>query len=546
MSRQRGKATLAGVKGAELLSALKAALVPSKPPEQLAPPQRHGSARPPIEQELTAVARRRAPFPTKRVQHGIKKAKEPQKEVIKVRDRQLFMQMVKAAQSFAAPQTITRKIALATSDLGASAFDRVTRLHGTVTSFTANHRGGAEVSNADRELVAKRIKASATDVVALVDRDDGHFIGYDFGTSTTKAVARHPYNLSKPAFAVDVPLMCASGGQTHLWPTVVWWDRATDRFSALPAESAICLDSFKSALIEGQARQICCASGMSMEEAATAFLTLHIAYMLGSCRDQAESFKLAGINFGVPVAALAEAKKVRSFERVVRAALSLVPLSTRLSLADVRTALGCENESAIPFNLFTELAGAIAGYCAAPRYYVGGHMIVDCGSATLDMASFLLDGTTSKPVCIYDARVEALGADACTAYAEAGASVEDCRNAARWQEHLVFKGTRESARARFMQDEGRYPYQVILIGGGIHSDVHEPLFERMEAAFHRPFHRPQLSLGLQFDEECEPGRLILADGLARDPIDLREVAMPRDLPPLTIYQAPEMITKDQV
>jgi hypothetical protein len=68
----------------------------------------------------------------------------------------------------------------------------------------------------------------------------------------------------------------------------------------------------------------------------------------------------------------------------------------------------------------------------------------------------------------------------------------------------------------------------------------------MEAAFHRPFHRPQLSLGLQFDEECEPGRLILADGLARDPIDLREVAMPRDLPPLTIYQAPEMITKDQV
>jgi hypothetical protein len=283
-----------------------------------------------------------------------------------------------------------------------------------------------------------------------------------------------------------------------------------------------------------------------MEEAATAFLAQHIAYVFGGCRERSQSLSVAGINFGVPVAALAETTKVRSFERVVGAALSLVRLAAGFGLADVRAALRASTAPSVPFCLFTELAGAIAGYCAAPRHYVGGHMIIDCGSATLDMASFLLDGTTSKPVGIFDARVEALGADACEAYIEAGASMDDCRGAARWQEHLVYKQTLGRARARFMQDEGRYPYQIIVIGGGVHSEVHAPLLKRMEAAFHRPFHRPQLSLSLHHDESCEPGRLILADGLARDPIDLREVAMPRDLPPAPVYHAPEMITKDQV
>jgi hypothetical protein len=474
------------------------------------------------------------------------KPKAPKKEIIKVANSRLFRQMMEAAQAAARPTAVTPKAISAGSDLGAAAYQRVTKLHEKVTSFTATHRAGASVSSADRELIQDRIRVGGADITAIIDPDDGHFIGYDFGTSTTKAVARHPYNVAETPFAVEVPFTLASGGQAHLWPTILWWDRAADRFSALPAENAVSLDSFKSALIEGHAHRICCGSGITMEEAATAFLSLQVAYVLGACVERADSFRLAGMNFGVPVAALADAAKVRAFERVVGAALSLVPQASGLSLKDVRGALRQEHEPAIPFSLFTELAGAIAGYCAAPRHYVGGHMIVDCGSATLDMASFLLDGATSKPVGIFEARVEALGADACHAYIEAGATAEDCRGASRYQEHLVFAKTLERARDRFLQDEGRFPYQLILIGGGVHSEVHEPLLERMEPAFNRPFHRPQLSLGLQYNESCEPGRLILADGLARDPIDLREVAMPRDRPPPPIYQPPEMITKDQV
>lgn len=161
------------------------------------------------------------------------------------------------------------------------------------------------------------------------------------------------------------------------------------------------------------------------------------------------------------------------------------------------------------------------------------------------MATFILDGVNLRPIAIYDARVEQLGADACSIYQALGATLDECRRASRYQEHLVYRRTLEFSTSPFVQHEHRYPYQIILVGGGIHSQVHEPLLTTMETAFHRKFHRPALAPGLRYDANCEAGRLILADGLARDPIDLRAVAMPGE-PPRRRNALPEMITNDQM
>jgi hypothetical protein len=380
-------------------------------------------------------------------------------------------------------------------------------------------------------------------VEGIVDADDGFFLGYDFGTSTTKAVARYPYGGVDNAFAIEVPGGFGAG-QPHLWPTAIWFDHVTKRFSLIPAENLACLDSFKTALIGEQAHRMTKA-GVTAGHAAVAFLALHLAYCIGAALEQEPKFKLAGINVGTPVATLKHAPGIAMFERVLNAALFLVPVAPSLTLADVQSAFETERPARLPYALHTELAGAIAGYCSMLRPYVGGHMIIDCGSATLDMATFALDGVDLRPIAIYDARVEQLGADACSVYQRDGASFDECRRASRYQEHLVYKKTREFSAAPFVQREGRYPYQIILVGGGIHSHVHEPLFGAMENAFHRPFHRPQLAPGLRYDANCEAGRLILADGLARDPIDLRKVAMPGDPPPRRDC-LPDMITKDQM
>jgi hypothetical protein len=138
-----------------------------------------------------------------------------------------------------------------------------------------------------------------------------------------------------------------------------------------------------------------------------------------------------------------------------------------------------------------------------------------------------------------------MGADACEAYERLGASAETCRRAARYQEHLVYADTIARDSGYFRQDRGAYPYQIILTGGGIHSSTLAPFLERMEMAFHRPFYRPELSSDVEYEPRCEAGRLILADGLARDPAQLRDVVMPADRPQLCSPQV-EFVSKDQV
>jgi hypothetical protein len=540
MARKPPKATLGSSKGGSLLAELKKMMEHQAPPISQA--SASGSApRPASQVEPKTRAHRGRPLHAPKTPAPRPK-REKGKEYIKFPTPQLRFAALAEIKKIGTPLSVSKASSSCLNDLGEGAFKKLLGLRGGLEGFSAAFTGGSGLPPGSDPAVARRIATGAESLDEIVDTDDGFFLGYDFGTSTTKAVARYPYGGIDDAFAIDVPRGISV--QPHLWPTALWFDRVTERFSLTAAPGSVSLDSFKEALIEGKGLRICAGSGVTMAEAAVGYLALHFAYCLGSGCEQLPKFKIAGINVGVPVATLKATPTVELYERVVKAALFLVPFAQTLTLDQVKFALDAAEGSSIPTSLHTELAGAIAGYCAMPRPYVGGHMMIDCGSATLDMASFALDGLSLRPIAIYEARVEHLGADACVAYQTVGASKEECRAAARYQEHLVFARTLQFDRPRFGQSEGAFPYQVILVGGGIHSEVHEPLFETMEQAFHRSFYRPELAPGLRYDRDCEAGRLILADGLARDPIELRKVSMPGDPPPRPA--GPKMITKDQV
>jgi hypothetical protein len=542
MAHKPPKATLASSKGGSLLSELKKKMTPEEPVRS--DTMAKGSAgRPEIEEELKAAFAHRGGPPSARRAPAPKVKREKSKEYIKIADPELRRAVLAEVRKIGASKSASSPTADCRNDLGERAFKRLAALRSGLDGFSASYNHGDGRPPTVDDAISRRISVGAQQVDDVVDADNGFFLGYDFGTSTTKAVARYPYGGIDDAFAIDVPSSVSN--EPHLWPTTVWFERRSGRFSLTRSGDALCLDSFKEALIEGRGLRICAGSGVTMAQAAVGFLALHFAYCLGSAVEQHAKFKLAGVNIGVPVAALKATPTVKLFEQVVNAALFLIPFAPALTLDAVKSALEAAERSRVAAMLHTELAGAIAGYCAMPRPYVGGHMIIDCGSATLDMASFALDGLSLRPIAIYDARVEHLGADACTVYQQLGASMDECRGASRYQEHLVFARTLQFERARFAQSDGAFPYQVILVGGGIHSGVHEPLFKNMESAFHRGLYRPELAPGLRYNAACEAGRLILADGLARDPIDLRQVAMPGD-PPVRPVPLPEVISKDQV
>lgn len=540
MTKRRG---LGDAKGAELLRALSEKMKA----EWTSPLKGEGNKQqlsrkspvPTVEQELIqrAANRRRRSPPVK----SIAKKKEDMIEVLRVPSGQKAAIMAAMREGTAAVEESKPKVK--TTDFGEAAYRRISLLSSDLDSFAATHCASEHVSQMSKDAIERRIALGAARCGDMLDPDDGYVIGYDFGTSTSKSVLRHPYRGAGAAFAIALPGDWGSSGQSHLWPTVIWYDEATERFSPVPERNSRCLSGFKSALIEGRGHRSCCDTSITMTDAASAFFAMHVAYLLGSALERDPSIKIAGINVGIPVAALGINPAQKLFEKTLLVGLSLVPYARELDLTILRSAWDLD-EPVVPFSVFPELSGAIAGYCMAPRYFQGSHMIIDCGSATLDIASFALTNS-DWPIGIYNARVEPLGADACRDYIARGAREEDCREAARFLEFDVYRASR-SKSGGFLQNEGKFPYQVILIGGGINGEVHKPFLDKMEQAFHRGFHRPTLAADLDFETDTDPGRLIMADGLARAPIDLREVALPAAKPSVVSTCIPDMISKDQV
>lgn len=539
MASGRGGGRLGDVKGGDALSTLLKTLAketPAKPP-----------AAPASREDLAAAMTRRnriAPPPSQQARKAAAKVKS-KKEVIKI-PRRLAEEAIRQADAATVRSAPSQPKPVLVNDFGAASYGRISRLRPALEQFVADARAPDAIDDPTRTSVARLVELGASAIHTVVDPAAEGYIGHDFGTSSTKAVVRWPYDRALGAYGVPVPSAWSSGGVPHLWPTIVHLHPVTGRFTLLPEPEAQALSGFKSALIEGRGHRHCAGSKATMASAATAFLTLHLAYVLGTVLERQSESKVSGLNIGVPVAALADKATQQAFAAVARAATLLIPNANNLTLNDVEEALATGDGGALPVELHTELSGAIAGYCAGPRPYLGPHMIIDCGSATLDIASFQL-GNEPWPIAIHAAGVEPLGADACVTYQAAGATHDDCRGAARHHEHRIFAETLHVAQHDFGQDEQRrYQYQVIVIGGGMSGPIHGPLFDNMADAFQRPFHRPTLDPGLALEVGTQPGRLILADGLARAPVDLREVAMPRDRPRLVADDLPVFISKDQV
>ena len=478
-----------------------------------------------------------------------KKAQAKPKEVVRISAEQKAAAFAQAdkASGFRPNDTSTsiKATPAKVTDFGAGAFQRIKALRPALEGFSADARASSSVDDDTYRQTMERIALGAASLDTIVAETEG-YIGCDFGTSTTKTVVRWPYEAGTGyAIALPVPQAWRSGGVPHLWPTAVYFDPETKHFSPLPRPGFQCIIGFKSALLERNTLRMCAGGLMTNADAAVAFLAQYLAYAVGTIRERFPDKKISMVNFGVPVAKLLESEVADDFKCVIKAAMGLIGKAANLTLSDVRMALAQPQHCPILASFHAELSGAIAGYCSSARHRRGPHMIIDCGSATLDIACFDL-GAADWPIGIYAAKVEPLGADACARYMAVGAIEQDCRDAARYQEAQVCGDTLRKDRTGFqLQPDGKFNYQVILVGGGINGDIHKPLLERMEKAFSFNFHRPKFDTPVKKSSDADDARLILANGLARDPFDLRSVAMPEDRPG-NDRRGPDMITKDQV
>jgi len=390
------------------------------------------------------------------------------------------------------------------------------------------------------EAVVRRVNMGAEILRAHPEPDEtGYIVGFDFGTSCTKIVV-HQLGAGDLAYALPVPesarVQERGVAQEHLWRSAIWFDNATGAFSLEPVAGAVRLEGFKTGLIQAEGHRM--VAGVTHLVAATAYLTLLIAYVIGNHRLAAppgfdREMHFSRFHFGVPVACKEEAACIADFSLALTAAFDLAPEAIDLDETAVRSALArakvtAQAKSDTPFLLFEELAGVIAGYKASRDIRGGPHVVVDVGASTLDVATFNIPPEGDEPVPVYMSAVDLLGADALEAARRKEIPDEIFSLACNQHTRHVITHTFLSKNARFLEGNG-VPKPLLFVGGGRRTDVHDRLYKNYPKGLEAPLLTPLPNARPLCDTSTDFSRLLVAWGLSQE-----DALLPRIKPPSEI------------
>jgi len=379
-------------------------------------------------------------------------------------------------------------------------------------------------------------------------------LGIDFGTSSTKIVARLPYEAGAPAFAIPVPGFARAESWPHLWASRLWL--APDgSFSLWPHPHAVLGCALKTALMRVGANDdvvLRHARGpsASVEEAVTAFPALQIRQAKGwLATAKAPLLRSAppkwSYNLGFPAASLDDRELRLRCERCVAAALRLLEDAGEITVTTVRQSLASvrENASAILGErraaLHPEIAGAIAGFANSTRREDGLYAMVDVGGGTVDCCTFTLfaDRTGQARCPILLAQVELLGVEPWRICEDDQGRRDDFKFLIDALQNLVIWGTKQRLDPNSPRWTTGLP--LFFIGGGVHSSVHEESV-RGRDLWLRQFTRdkagvrletlPEPHIELAEHSRHDMHRLAVAIGLSWPFDAIPEAQLPKDIP----------------
>ena len=249
-------------------------------------------------------------------------------------------------------------------------------------------------------------------------------IGFDFGTSSTKAVV-HIFNVpGEPAFAVPFGDFAHESSE-YLLPTKLFVN--PDGFCSLKRTlDAALLTDIKVGLMQTPDRSIEPVSGppcnASASTVATAYLALVLRYVrcwfISNKRRAFGDYSLNwSFNLGLP-AEIKDNPKEATFDLVGKAAwlVSERPAPVTIACAekavrDIKNNTSESEDALCDFELIPEVIAEVVGYARSRLRDEGLHLLVDIGASTLDVCSFILaDKGGGDHYSILTANVELLGA----------------------------------------------------------------------------------------------------------------------------------------
>jgi len=413
----------------------------------------------------------------------------------------------------------------------------------------SDHNTFREVNPSSNDILdmASRFSAlrKAVDIDSIGDDETLLYLGFDFGSTSTKLVFSTPYIERFPKFAVPAPECLRLEEDPYIWTSSIW-ETPSGNFSLLPLEECHRHNGFKVDLmaqfdVMEDVRSKDVAHGCVL--ATTAYFALMIAQALGWLRNHHSQVWQGApveyfVNFGFPASSLDKPETYNAYYRCAKAALALVeelevengqPHVTR-SL--VEAALEAVNEDEPDdddeWGVVPEITAAVAGFANSVERRDSLYMIVDVGGVTVDASIFKLFGRArGQDRCpIYSAAVRRRGVEVLKAWV----SLEGEKEAFQLSITNQIAGVIQHAFKRFPNESvWGADMTVFFTGGGTASKIHQQaLYNAAERASWPSWCNTQLEIKeLPHEQIVAPGmhpenhhRLLVAIGLARNIDDI--------------------------
>jgi hypothetical protein len=381
-------------------------------------------------------------------------------------------------------------------------------------------------------------------------------LGIDFGTSSTKIVARLPYQAGSPAFAVPVILPAQAEHHVHMWESRLWM-MPDGAFSLLEEPDGVALTAIKASLMaqECERRMVLHVGAISATalECAIAFLALQIRQARGWLYGNHEKSLTRGplrwhYNVGLPAAKLDAYRGKPHYQTCLAAAIEVAGTAGAISLDLVRKTLSRISRPEVLLReqnatLQPEIAAAVAGFAHSRKREDGLYAMIDIGAGTMDSCTFSLRATgDGEDLCpIFAADVSMLGIQRLDTCGNDTAALSAFGSEVNERICGVLRPTRSQKFPSSPRWKNGLP--VFLAGGGRPSQLHRAELGKI----HDNMRHAGLG-GLRIQELPPPEdlehlgpvgdlhRLAVAVGLSLPAVDIPLVELPSnigDIPPMS-------------
>ena len=397
------------------------------------------------------------------------------------------------------------------------------------------------------------------------DADLVVYLGVDMGTSSTKVVARLPFEPGQPCIPVPAPQHCRSDGHPALWETVLWMRNST--FSACPSSDAHPMHNLKQAAVGASFSPQTSLHSVRPIQAAAAYLGYVIRHAKGwLLSDRAFLFRRRNprwiVQVGLPAKSCDENHLASAYRRMALAGMRLSQSPNEIAFSDVATMMGrndvvlasASNEKSLEQGVavFPEIAAATTSFSKSNERANGLYLIVDVGAMTMDVCAFCLGRKRGGDTySVFAADVRPLGVEALHWFLQNGKSKDEFRTQiSHCLAEVVTKTKREYWKAPEFHPGNDLPF--FFVGGGSCSDVHQEQLNKIgkwinKYYAHDGLRRLEISVPTAIDmtsieigrnpsgiaSHHDLSRLFVALGLSYPDSEIGKVFLPSEILPIS-------------